>query len=163
MINIVEMALKEFSTMYVFEGLTEEQIHAISALLEAREYIKDDVIFEQGQEAGYLFILKDGEVSISYKPYDGPPISVSVISSGGVFGWSTALGRDCYTSSAIAQTDCELLCISGSQLKSFCKEDNVTGIILLDRLAGVIAERLNQTHAQILSILTKGSNCQEEG
>ena len=149
--------------MYVFDGLTEEQIKTISALLETRYYVEQDLIFEQGQSADYLYILKEGEVAISFKPYDGPPITVSVINSGGVFGWSTALGRDCYTSSAIAQTDCELLCISGSQLKSFCREDNETGIMLLDRLAGVIAERLNQTHAQILSILTKGSNCQEEG
>ena len=109
-----------------------------------------------------MYILKNGEVAISFKPYDGPPITVSVINSGGVFGWSTALGRDCYTSSSIALADCELFCIAGSRLKCICQEDNETGIILLDRLAGVIAERLNQTHAQILSILTKGSNCQEE-
>ena len=50
LINIVKMALKEFSTKYVFEGLTEEQIKSISALLETRHYLKMRSFLSKGKK-----------------------------------------------------------------------------------------------------------------
>jgi len=131
-------------------------------MLELCYFSPEQVIFEQGQRTEFLYILLRGKVEVRFKPYDGPPLTVTRIDPGGVFGWSTALNRDTYTSSAHAVEKCEAYRLSGTRLQSFCMQEPVTGKILLERLAGVIAERLNNTHAQILSILTQGldSNCE---
>ena len=131
-------------------------------MLEPAHFSPEQIIFDQGQRTEYLYILLRGKVEVRFKPYDGPPLTVACIKPGGVFGWSTALNRETYTSSAHATEQCEAYRISGTQLQNFCAQDPGTGKILLERLASVIAERLNNTHTQILTILSQGldSNCE---
>ncbi len=114
------------------------------------------VIFEQGDLADCLYILLEGEVEVRYKPYDGPPLSVAHIIPGGVFGWSAALGRREYTSGAQAESECQVVRVRSASLHRLCECYPETGGVLLDRLAGVIAERLRNTHASILAMLSQG-------
>jgi CRP-like cAMP-binding protein len=114
------------------------------------------VIFEQGASAKYLYILQVGEVLVRFKPYDGPALTVARILPQGVFGWSAALGRDAYTSAAVTALPSEAYRIRASDLRTLCERVPDTGAIFLDRLAGVIAERLQNTHSEILTMLNQG-------
>ena len=145
-----------YAGLSVFSGLTAEQFHSLDALLVHCRFPQGFTIFEQGQPATNLFIVTEGEIVISYKPYDGPSLTVARIQPGGVFGWSAALRRDIYTSSAQASTDSSGLCISSAGLQRFCEQQPDTAAVFLDHLAGVIAARLNNTHTEILSILSRG-------
>lgn len=145
-----------YAGLNLFHGLTADQIRILDCLFLHCRIPPGTIIFNQGQPATNLYIVVEGEVVISYKPYDGPPLTVARIQSGGVFGWSTALGRTIYTSSALAASECYALCISGAALHRFCEQYPDTGAVFLERLAGVIAARLNNTHTEILSILTRG-------
>lgn len=150
------MLKQELAHLAVFSNLDPAELERIAPLLNLRLFHPDEVIFEQGQVAVYLYILLDGEVVINYKPYDGPPLTVARITPGGVFGWSAALHREVYTSAAVSLTRSEAICLSSLQLKTLCEKYPRTGMVLLEHLADVIAQRLNSTHAQILSILTQG-------
>jgi CRP/FNR family cyclic AMP-dependent transcriptional regulator len=147
----------------LFKGLTEQQLYQISSLLEPRPLEKQQVIFNQGDIADYFYILLEGRVAIRYKPYDGPVLTIAKILPGGVFGWSAALGRSSYTSSAIALLEGKVYCIADNSLHTICDLPDGTGIIFLERLTGLIAKRLQQTHNEILNILIRGTNCYEEG
>lgn len=149
----------DYAHFSIFEGLKEEQIGQLLPYMVECSFRKDQVIFQQGQPAYYLYVLLSGEVTIRYKPYDGPQITVAHIEPGGVFGWSSALGRDVYTSEAFAVQDSLAYRIRGNNLQSICTEHPETGMILLDRLAGVIGERLNSTHTQIMGILSQSLDC----
>ncbi|NLG98277.1 MAG: Crp/Fnr family transcriptional regulator [Chloroflexi bacterium] len=120
------------------------------------QFHKDEVIFEQGQPASHLYILLSGNVIVRYKPYDGPPLTVANIEPGGVFGWSAALGRETYTSSAVTVQESVAVRVRGSNLQVIRAQYPETGKILMDRLAGVITERLHSSHTQVLEILTRG-------
>jgi CRP/FNR family transcriptional regulator, cyclic AMP receptor protein len=150
------MLRQEYARFSIFAGLNGDQISQLLPYMVECQYVKDEVIFQQGQPADCLYVLLSGEVVIRYKPYDGPPINVARIEPGGVFGWSSALGRDMYTSGAVALQDCTAYRLRGSKLPVLCEEYPETGMILLDRLAGVITERLNHTHTHILGILSQG-------
>jgi CRP-like cAMP-binding protein len=100
------------------------------------------LLFSQGQPATHLYLLLRGKVTIRFKPDDGEPITVAELEPGGVFGWSAALGRGRYTSGAICQESSETLVISGAALRRLCQVDPETGVLILERLAEVIAERL---------------------
>ncbi len=152
--NVAELSL--------FDGFSEAQLSNLFKLLEMRRYEKDQLIFEQGQKADYLYILLKGDVSIRYKPYDGPPLTVARITPGGVFGWSTAMGRTVYTSAAVAVSELEVLRISGQRLQHLCEDCPDTGAALLERLASGIAERLRNTHSEILNILSLGMDLNQE-
>ena len=155
-INMNTMYRQDYVDLPLFEGLLPEQIGQIIPIIDEVRYDRDAVVFEQGQPADCLYILAEGEVVVRYKPYDGPPLIVTRIPSGGVFGWSSVLGRDVYTSASIAATKIVAYRISSASLMSLCGRNPDLGHILLERLAGVIAERMRNTHVSVLQLFSQG-------
>ena len=139
-----------------FRGLSKEQIDQIEPLFQLCRFPKDITIFQQGQAAQFFYILLRGEVEIRYKPYDGPPLTVVRLDSGNIVGWSSVLGRDTYSSAAITLLWSEVYCVCVADLKKLYNNYPETGDILLERLAGVIAERIRSTHSKVLSLLKEG-------
>lgn len=150
------MYRQDYAQFPIFAGLDGNQISQLSPFMTECQFHKDHVIFEQGQPASHLYILLSGNVIVRYKPYDGPPLTVANIEPGGVFGWSAALGRENYTSSAVTVQDSVVVRVRGSNLQVICAQYPETGKVLMDRLAGVITERLHSSHTQVLEILTQG-------
>ena len=150
-----------YAQLPLFRGLSKEQIDQIEPLFQICRFPKHQTIFEQGQKAQFFYILLNGEVEIRYKPYDAPPLTVAHLMPGGVFGWSSVLDHDVYTSSALSLVKSEAYCTSLHDLKIMVRTNPETGDILLERLASGIAERLRSTHSKVLSLIKKG--CSETG
>jgi len=150
------MFRQDLSSLGLFKGLNHQQIDLMNSVWGFCHFPENKVIFEQGQAADFLYVLTCGSVDVQFKPYDGPSMIVAHILPGGVFGWSAALGRDAYTSSAIACEESQAYRTSTTRIHKLCSNFPDTGVILLDRLAGAIAERLDSTHAQIFAILQQG-------
>jgi CRP-like cAMP-binding protein len=150
------MFRQDYASLAIFNGLPASLVDAISPFLEEIVLREGEVIFEQGDAACCLFILLEGEVTIRYKPYDGPPLTVARIQAGEVFGWSAALGRQVYTSNAEAARASVAYRIPADSLKRLCDSSPVAGGVLLERLADSIAERLRNTNSTVLELLNKG-------
>jgi toluene monooxygenase system ferredoxin subunit len=140
----------------LFEGL--DRIHLTTLAKSAVEdrFSRDHVIFEQGKPADRLYILLDGRVAIRYKPYDGEMLLVTEVKPNSVFGWSSALGRPSYSSCAVCVEDSHAVSVRGDAIKSICEKYPETGVMILERLADVIAERLQNTHAHVIEMLREG-------
>jgi CRP/FNR family cyclic AMP-dependent transcriptional regulator len=141
-----------------FQDLSKEDVKLLSKKFSPKSFPPDTVIFGQGDHASHLYILLSGQVSIRFKPHDGEIIPVTEISPGDVFGWSAALGRDVYTSCAVTTLDSEALSIRGRDLRELCTTHPETGVLILERLAAVIAERLKNTHQKVVELLWQGVN-----
>lgn len=160
--NIIIMLRKEFTELSIFHGLNPEQLDQLATLIEFYSFPKGELIFGQGQATDFIYILLKGEVEIRYKPYDGPILSVARIFVGGVFGWSAVVGHESYTSMAVASTNGEAYRICGQSLHDFCASNPETGVIILEHLASAIAERLQSTHSQILTILGQSMDVEDQ-
>ena len=145
------------------EGISRDQVEILSPIMVSVEYHAGQTIFGQGDRADYLYFIIDGIVSIQFKPEDGPVLKVANLEEGGVFGWSSALGSACYTSSAVCLDESLFVRIAGDALKNLCQEHPETGILILNRLAGVIAQRLRGTHEQVVALLHQGLNHNDPG
>lgn len=150
------MLRQDLAQMSLFQGLSAAQLSTLDPLLDYCLFLPGTIIFEQGSQADALYLLLVGCVEVIYKPYDGPALTVARITPGGVFGWSAALGRDVYTSSAVAGEAVEAYRLNGQRLHQLCESHPETGVVLLERLASIIAERLSSTYEQILSVLQNG-------
>ncbi len=142
----------------LIEGFTEDQINLLRPLIKDVIIETDQVIFDQGDRANFLYFVMEGKVSIRFNPEDGPVLSVAELDEGDVFGWSSALGSECYTSSAICTEGGVFIRMEGDELKNLCQEHPETGILILNRLAGVIAQRLRSTHEKVVELLHQGLN-----
>jgi CRP-like cAMP-binding protein len=150
------MFRQELGQLPIFHGFSKAQLDLIDPILKLCHFSQDQVIFEQGQPASFVYILLQGEVLIQFKPYDAPLLTVTHIHPGGIFGWSAALRHKAYTSMACTTMESDAYQISGLDIHLLCEKYPETGVVLLGRLASVIAERLHSTHTQILNILNQG-------
>lgn len=139
-----------------FQGFSQEQIARIRPLFLLIYAPAGSVIFEQGEPAENLYVLINGEVAIRFKPDDGPEGEIAHVRAEGVVGWSAALGNPYYTSSAVCTADSQMLRVRNSDLRQLCENYPETGVLFLDRLAAMIAERLRITHPQLITMLEQG-------
>jgi CRP-like cAMP-binding protein len=150
------MNIRTFPQLFLFRELASEHLELLSPLFTPCDFSSDAVLFEQGDPAEHLFAVVSGEVVVNFKPDDGPNIVIARVQPGSIVGWSAALGSRRYTSSAVCTIETELLRVRGDDLRSLCLQHPDTGMIFLDRLATVIAERLHSTHDLVLSLLQLG-------
>lgn len=131
-------------------------INLLSPLFEQFSCQPGTVIFQQGDQAEFLYLVIDGKVDMSFKPYDGIPITITHVSKGGLFGWSAVVGSENYTSTAIAIENVEAFRVHGSELRKFCRENPEAGKDILERLADGVSSRWKDAHRQVQSILFQG-------
>jgi CRP-like cAMP-binding protein len=150
------MSMESLNSLPLFEGLAEADLGLLATLVQREECAQGTVVFEQGARANKLYIVIAGKVEVRFKPEDGELLTVASLERGGVFGWSAALGRRRYTSGAVTVEDSRLLSIKGDKLRELCESNPQTGVVILERLAGVIAERLRSTHKHVVAMLHQG-------
>lgn len=137
----------------LFQSLTAAQIALLKPRFEEYTCPAETVIFEQGDHATYMYLLIKGEISIRYKPYDGPPITLTHLRDGDVFGWSAVVGSTYYTSSIVSETEVEAIRIHGRHLVTLVREHPQTGEIIVDRLAQMVSSRWKNAYSQVHSLL----------
>lgn len=145
-----------FEQLPLFNELSPAQLQLLRPLFTSWDCYPGTVLFEQGDSADFLYLVVTGEVVIRYKPEDGPTITVTRVHSGGVVGWSAALGNRVYTSGAVCSDCSQMLRVRGRDLRKLCEDYPETGILVLERLAWIIAERLHNTHDQVVALLKQG-------
>ena len=150
------MNLEKYSHLAFFAGLLTEDIQLLAPFFAPQMWVAGTVIFEQDDYAEYLYLVVSGEVSIRYKPHDGPMMTLTRVQPGGIFGWSAAINNPAYTSGAICSLDSEVLRIRGRDLRALCEKHPELGRVILNRLASVIAERKQIQQGPVSSILASG-------
>jgi CRP/FNR family transcriptional regulator, cyclic AMP receptor protein len=145
-----------FDRLSLFDDIHSAQLARIAPLFVPCDFYADTTLFNQGDPAEFLYLVVVGEVVVNFKPDDGPPITVARVQPDGVVGWSAALGSRTYTSAACCSEYTQLLRVRGSDLRILCQQHPDTGILILNRLAAVIAQRLSNTHEQVVALLEMG-------
>ena len=137
----------------LFKDVDEYTLQLLEPLFEPYSCTAGTIIFEQGQMAHFLYLLLEGAVEIHYKPYDGPPLTVTNLEQGTIFGWSAAIGNAAYTSGATCREDCQAIRISSRDLHKLCAKEPETGRIILDLLADSVSSRWEDAQSQIQVLL----------
>ena len=151
----ISQMLENLSRIALFEGFSSWQLELLTPLFEVYSCPPETVIFQQGDEAVFLYLILDGFALIQYKPYDSPPITLTRLKSGDAFGWSAAVGSPEYNSSAVSAGELETIRIRGTDLANLCREHPATGTAILDRLAHGVSGRWQNAHLQVEAMLKK--------
>ena len=155
-VKILEKVCWIVNRIALFQELDVQQLELLKPLLEPLSLRAGTIIFQQGEIAKFLYFVSSGTVDISFKPYDGIPITVSHVGKGGVFGWSAVVGSEKYTSSAIAIEPAKVIRVQGRELRKFCVDHPEAGKEILERLANGTSSRWKDAHKQVKAILLQG-------
>jgi len=154
----------------VFLGLDDSDLSKIAALPSCREqaYQFEEVIFRAGNEAKYLYILKEGQVDLvmDVTPKSAQAATKAVvnrITAGDFFGWSAIVEPHFYTMSAICIKPSRAVVISGVELMALFDRDYHVGYKVLQSLSRIIGIRLREmeqvlVRGQRLPFLAKGKD-----
>lgn len=137
----------------LFHGLAPDHISMLKAAFEPYSCPNAATIFEQGDPASHLYLILSGKAAIRYKPYDTPPIILTRLRDGDIFGWSAVIGSLKYTSSVISESLLEAIRIHRVDLWNLVTHEPETGKILIDRLAQIVSPRWKNAHEQIRPLL----------
>jgi CRP-like cAMP-binding protein len=143
----------------IFSNMNQDYVKLLEPLFERYTCPSGATVIEQGQPADYLYLILDGKVQVSYKPYDGTSITVAHVEKDGVFGWSAVVGSRTYTSSVTAIEDLDSYRIHGNELRKLCVEHPEAGRDILERIANVVSSRWTNSHEQVKSMLVNGMKC----
>jgi CRP/FNR family transcriptional regulator len=95
--------------IYLFSGLSEEDLEAVGRLAVSRFFPKETFIFWEGKEAAGFFILLAGRAKLMKSSPDGKEFILRLVNPGETFGEAAVLAEDLYPATAIALTDCQTL------------------------------------------------------
>ncbi len=156
LISYIIMNLERYTHLAFFAGFSKAEIQLLMPYFAPETWVAGTVIFDQGDCAEYLYLLVSGELTIRYKPDDGPIMNLTRIQPGGIFGWSAAMGNPTYTSGAVCALDSEVLRIRGADLRMLCEKHPEFGAVILNRLSAIIAERQRGQQGRVNSMLSDG-------
>ena len=109
-----------------------------------RNFKAGDVIFQEGQEGDYMYIILSGAVKI-FKTIKGKVEELSKLEKGEFFGETAITGKKPRSASAIATKDCLLLAINHEAFSEMLTKNQEVVMIILKKLA----ERIRQANLKI--------------
>lgn len=96
-----------------FQGMAPADLDHMIGQAKSLRIAKNQVIFEQEEDAHSFFLLIDGHVRVVKTTSNGQEVIVRYISPGELMGIAHALGRTTYPASTIAAVDCVVLAWPG--------------------------------------------------
>ena len=99
-----------------------------------------DVLFEKGNPSVNYYILIKGRVKINIEEVGKVVHTVS--HAGESFGWSSLVGRDVYSATAVCSEPTQLMRLSRGHVEKICQKHPEKCGLFYKRIAGVLGERL---------------------
>ncbi|MCC7327694.1 MAG: Crp/Fnr family transcriptional regulator [Burkholderiales bacterium] len=130
------------------EEFAPAHLARLEALAREVHFVRDQVVFHEGDECHDFFLLVKGRVALEIEEPDHT-LRVQTLTGGDELGWSALLmGRGKHFQ-ARALEDVEALAFDGAELLAACGDDTAFGYALMYRMLGIVSERLQATRLQV--------------
>jgi CRP-like cAMP-binding protein len=131
----------------LFRGMSKEFVKEVFDVTLKESFQEGDVLFSDGDEARYFYILLKGRVRLGTR--ETGQVVHTVSRPGEAFGWSSLVGRDHYSASAKCLVPTKLIKIDRDQFKDILEKDPANGLAFFKRLAGALGERLISSYGAL--------------
>ena len=128
----------------IFGGLNPNILKAIMAAGTRHAFAAAEFIYHRNDPADFLYILMQGEIRLRLQD-EGAEV-FTIASLGEVFGWSSLIGRDRHTLSAICIRPSTVLKMEQRRLTALLEEDPDSSILFYRQLARALGNRLLQIY-----------------
>jgi CRP-like cAMP-binding protein len=132
----------QLRTLSLFEGLSPAELAIVDALLHEREYLKDEVIFDEGEEGQAIYIILEGKVLICRQgdPDNGAFVTLE---GGSFFGDMALLENLPRAAQARAADNCRLAVFFRDDFLGLMQTHGMIASKISLQLARTMARRLH--------------------
>jgi CRP/FNR family transcriptional regulator, cyclic AMP receptor protein len=128
----------------LFVGLNPTILKAIMAAGTRHAFTEGDFVYHRGDPADFLYILMDGDVRLQLGD-EGPEL-FTIAALGEVFGWSSLIGRDRHTVSAVCRRSSTVLKMGKHRLIALFEDDSESGFVFYKQFSRALGNRLLQIY-----------------
>ncbi|MEJ7667425.1 MAG: cyclic nucleotide-binding domain-containing protein [Casimicrobiaceae bacterium] len=127
----------------LFATLKPRELRVIDDLLQERRYLKDEIIFDEGEEGQTLYIVLSGRVLICRQ---GEPQTgcIAEVPAGVLFGELALLDGAPRAAQARAAEDCVLASLSRADFKNLIETNAVIASKIAFQLAWELGQKLRE-------------------
>jgi len=127
----------------LFATLKPRELRVIDDLLQERRYLKDEIIFDEGEEGQTLYIVLSGKVLICRQ--GEPEIGlIAEVPAGVLFGELALLDGAPRAAQARADEDCVLASLSRADFKNLIETNAVIASKIAFQLAWELGQKLRE-------------------
>jgi len=142
------VSLDFLKTVDLLKGLDQDQLASIQGECEEKKYLRGKKFFGEGEEAKDLWIVVEGRIDLCFElPGRTPPeiITISSISAGESFGWSSFVPPYEYRYSAYGSGDfCTVLRVGKESLIQLFENDFTMGYRVMTNLGEIMSGQFKQ-------------------
>ena len=147
------VAREDLKQIFMLRYLRDEMLDKLIPITRLVHFEKRELIFRQGDESRYFYMLKEGKVILEQRITDKIAVSVSAIKPGYSFGWSAMLDGEEYTIDAVCAEPCKVFTLRDKEIKALFEEDHSLGFIMSQRLLRIIKKHYDIRTEQFLKTL----------
>lgn len=135
--------IQQIRQLGLFSTLKARELRVIDDLLHERHYLKDEVIFDEGEEGQTLYIVLSGTVLICRQ---GEPEKgrIAEVPAGALFGELALLDGAPRSAQARAAEDCVLASLSRADFKNLIQTNAVIASKIAFQLAWELGQKLRE-------------------
>ena len=140
-----------------FQGLHEADIDKLLPICKERNYKSGEVVFMQGAEGDYLYVIVSGQVVLERSVDLGVrkgTVTIEALEKGRVLGcWSTLLGEQhILMSSAVCQKPTRLLALRGADLRYLMHSNKDLGFNVMEKVCFLLRDRVQAAYGALEKI-----------
>ncbi len=125
-----------------FADLELHQLEALARVAEGITAETGEMIFKEGTELRYFYIVVEGAVGIVLEKEGKPDTVISAVGPGHVFAWSALVPPHLATASAKALTPCWLITFDRKKLIHEFQKDCRFGYRMMEKIVQISRDRL---------------------
>jgi CRP-like cAMP-binding protein len=127
----------------LFAMLRPKELRVVDGLLHERRYVKDEVIFDEGEEGQALYFVVDGSVLIC-RPREAETERIADVAAGSMFGELALLDGSPRSAQARAAEDCLLAALSRADFNGLVETHAVIASKIALQLARALGQKLRE-------------------
>ncbi len=138
----------------LFWTLSESQANILLSHSSVESFPEGKIIFRQGDEANYLYILIEGMLDLSVKTGEKFDFLTSKVQKeGAAFGIPSLIEPFRYNVTAICLRPSKVLVINAGRLKTDMETDPKMGMEIMKKLVSIYFNRLNEIRLGVSNFL----------
>lgn len=145
--------LKIITTLRVMpftRGLDSKHLKKLASMATEVSFAAGETIFQEGDEGVAIYLIEEGEVTVEAQVVGQGLLTILVLGSQELLGWSALFPPRRKSSTARAVKPTRAIAIDVDQLLEAFQSDQELEVQIIRRVTDVIAERLKITRAQLL-------------
>jgi CRP/FNR family transcriptional regulator, cyclic AMP receptor protein len=136
------------------QDLPDDILEKIGPLSQVETFDPDVILVRQNQAQHLVYMLVAGKICLNARSDAGRILTLDEITPGRSFGVSALLGNAFATFTAVCTEPCEVITLSGDQMRQLFASDHTAGYAVMAKVAQLFKDRMNKHTRQFLHSLS---------